>query len=187
MLSATPPAAGKLLISEPFMADPNFKRSVVLLTECLEEGAVGYVLNQLTEFVLKDVLPDCWDANFPVYIGGPVGRDTLHFIHSCDDKIPGGKPLGDQLFWGGNFETLKIQINNYNIKPGEIRFFVGYSGWDEAQLINEVNQNAWIVADLPNTEMIFTDTEENFWRKAVQNLGKKYQHIVNFPENPELN
>ncbi len=187
MLSTIPPASGKLLISEPFMADPNFKRSVVLLCEYTDEGAVGYVLNQLTEYILKDVLPDCWDADFPVYVGGPVGRDTLHFIHRCNDKIPGGKQIAEELFWGGDFESLKIQVNNYNIKSEEIRFFIGYSGWDAEQLLNEVNQNAWIVANLPDVEMIFTDTEENFWRKAVKNLGKKYEHIINFPENPELN
>ena len=85
MLNKAQPLKGSLLISEPFMMDPNFKRSVLLLTEHNEEGTVGYVLNQKSSFFLNDVIPDCPDADFPIYIGGPVGADTLHFIHTCND------------------------------------------------------------------------------------------------------
>lgn len=187
MLSKTIPSKGTLLISEPFMADTNFKRSVVLITEHHADGTVGYVMNHKSDFLLKDVISDCWDAQFLIYLGGPVATDTLHFIHKAPDKIPGGADLGNGLFWGGDFETLKIQINNYNIKENEIKFFIGYSGWAEEQLDDELAVNSWIVSDKYNPDMIFEDSETDLWKEAIINMGNKYAHIANFPVNPALN
>ncbi|MEO5910490.1 MAG: YqgE/AlgH family protein [Pelobium sp.] len=187
MLNKVLPAKGNLLISEPFMADPNFKRSVVLLTEHNPEGTVGYVLNYKSDFLLKDVISDCWDAHHQVYLGGPVATDTLHFIHQIPDKIPGGLDLGNGLFWGGDFESLKIQINSYHIKEEEIKFFIGYSGWSEDQLDDELANNSWIVSDKYHPEMIFEEDDTQIWREAIVNMGVKYAHIANFPEDPALN
>ncbi len=187
MISKVIPIKGSLLISEPFMMDPNFKRSVVLLTEHAAEGTVGYILNHKSEFILKDLIPDCWDADFQVYLGGPVAPDTLHFIHQSPDKIPGGQELGNGLFWGGDFESLKIQINNYNIKEDEIRFFIGYSGWSEDQLDDELSTNSWIVSNKYHIEMVFEENENYLWKEAIVNMGVKYAHISNFPEDPSLN
>jgi putative transcriptional regulator len=173
MISKVIPVKGSLLISEPFMTDPNFKRSVVLLTEHAAAGTVGYILNHKSDFILKDLIPDCWDADFQVYLGGPVAPDTLHFIHQSPDKIPGSQDLGNGLYWGGDFESLKIQINNYNIKEDEIRFFIGYSGW--------------IVSNKYHKEMVFEENENHLWKEAIVNMGVKYAHISNFPEDPSLN
>lgn len=187
MLNKVIPAKGSLLISEPFMMDPNFKRSVVLLTEHNTEGTVGYILNQKSDYVLKDVISDCWDADFQIYLGGPVATDTLHFIHQVPDKIPGGQAIGNGLFWGGDFEALKVQINHYNIKEEEIKFFMGYSGWSVDQLDEELAGNSWIVSHQYPPEMVFEESENNLWREAIVNLGVKYAHIVNFPEDPAMN
>src|ERR1700742_463459 len=99
MLSTITAAAGRLLISEPFMMDPNFKRSVILLTEYSETGAAGFILNHQTEYSLGDILPELSYSEMPVYMGGPVGNDTLHYIHNCPDKIPGGIDIGNGIFW----------------------------------------------------------------------------------------
>ena len=187
MLNKVLPEKGTLLISEPFMMDPHFKRSVVLLTEHNLEGTVGYVLNHKSDFLLKDVISDCWDADMQIYLGGPVATDTLHFIHQCPDKIPGGVELGHGLFWGGDFETLKLQINNYNISREEIRFFIGYSGWSEEQLDDELANNSWIVSNKFNPDMIFEESDSNLWKEAIVNLGVRYAHIANFPEDPAMN
>ncbi|KHJ39609.1 hypothetical protein PBAC_01190 [Pedobacter glucosidilyticus] len=187
MLSKVLPKVGDLLISEPFMLDENFKRSVVLLTERGDEGDIGYVLNHKSNLLLKDIISDCWDANFLVHIGGPVANDTLNFIHCSPDKIPGGIPIGKDLFWGGDFETLKLQINSYNITEAEVKFFIGYSGWDKGQLVAEINENSWIVSDQYNPAMIFEYSDKNIWKEAILNLGVKYAHVANFPENPEWN
>ncbi len=187
MLSKVLPKTGTLLISEPFMADPNFKRTVVLITENSAEGAVGYVLNQKTNFLLKDVVADCWDASMQVFVGGPVALDTLHFVHKVPNKIKGGVDLGNGLFWGGDFEDLKTQINNYNIKDQEIKFFIGYSGWSKDQLENELGMNAWIVSDKFNPDMVLDNSEVDIWKEAVLNMGVKYAHITNLPQDPTLN
>lgn len=187
MLSKVLPATGTLLISEPFMTDPNFKRSVILLTEYSNEGVVGFIINQKSDVLLKDVISECWDTDFYVYFGGPVENDTLHFIHQIPDKIPGGIDLGNGLFWGGDFESLKTEINSYQIKEHEIKFFIGYSGWSEMQLNDELAVNGWIVSDKYDSEIIFDDSETDLWKEVIINMGVKYAHIANFPEDPALN
>jgi putative transcriptional regulator len=187
MLSSITPAAGRLLISEPFMMDPNFKRSVIFLTEHSDEGTLGYVLNHASEYMLGDVLPDTSYSEMPVYVGGPVANNTLHFIHRCPDKIQGGIEIWDGVYWGGDYDQVKRLISDYQLKEEEIRFFAGYSGWTPGQLETEIEENTWIVANKFNAEILFTNDEQNLWREVVIGLGQKYAHIANFPENPMLN
>jgi putative transcriptional regulator len=187
MLSPISAATGRLLISEPFMLDPNFKRSVILLTEYSEEGAMGFILNHASEFLLGDLLPDLSYSEMPVFIGGPVANNTLHFIHCCPEKIEGGIEIGENIFWGGDFETVKELLTNYQLTSNEIRFFSGYSGWTPKQLDDEIKEDSWIVANKLNAEIIFTHNEENLWREVVISLGQRYAHIANFTENPALN
>lgn len=178
---------GSLLISEPFMPDPNFKRSVVLLTEYGEDCAVGYILNQKSNLLLKDIIPDCWEADFPVYFGGPVANDTLHYIHTVPDKLSGGEYVAEGIYWGGNFETLKILINNNQIKPEEIKFFVGYSGWELEQLAEEMELKSWIVTNKYRKGLPLETEVEQLWKEVVIDLGPKFAHLANFPENPMWN
>ena len=187
MLSSITPASGRLLISEPFMNDPNFKRSVILLAEHSEEGTLGYVLNHLSDYKLSDVLPDVAYSEMPVYVGGPVANNTLHFIHRCPEKIDGGVEIWDGIYWGGSFETVKELIATFQITENEIKFFAGYSGWTPGQLDVEIEENTWIVANKFNPELVFNHDEQNVWREVVISLGQRYAHIANFPENPTLN
>jgi putative transcriptional regulator len=187
MLSPIAAAQGRLLISEPFMMDPNFKRSVILLTEYSVDGAMGFVLNHASEFMLGDLLPDLSYSEIPVFIGGPVGHDTLHFIHCCPEKIEGGVELLDGVFWSGDFEQVKSLLSTYQLKSSEIKFFAGYSGWTKGQLDNELLEDTWIVANKFKPAVVFTHDEQNLWREMVISLGQRYAHIANFPENPTLN
>ncbi len=187
MLSTISAAAGRLLISEPFMMDPNFKRSVILLTEYTVDGAVGFVLNHKSEYLLGDILPDTSYSEMPVYVGGPVGENTLHFIHCVPEKIDGGIEISPGVFWGGDFEIVKQLISTYQVNESEIKFFTGYSGWTPRQLDDELNENVWMVTDKFALENLFTNSEKNLWKQTVINLGQRYAHIANFPENPELN
>ncbi|ATP56676.1 hypothetical protein CPT03_09410 [Pedobacter ginsengisoli] len=187
MLSRLEPSAGKLLISEPFLMDPNFKRSVVLITEHENEGTIGFILNQRSALVLSDLIPELENADYPVYIGGPVGTDTVHFLHRCYNKLNDGEEIAKGIYWGGNFEALKILVNNKLIDPSEIKFFIGYSGWGVEQLKDELNGNTWIVSDTYNADVVFSDDEEDLWREVIINLGPKFAHVSNFPSNPNLN
>lgn len=187
MLSTISAAAGRLLVSEPFMMDPNFKRSVILLTEYSQAGAMGFILNHASEFLLGDIMPALPYSELPVFIGGPVGSNTLHFIHCCPEKIEAGIEIAEGVFWDGNFEKVKQLISSYSITSNEIRFFTGYCGWAQKQLDDEIKEDSWIVANKLKAETIFAHNEENLWREVVIGLGSRYAHIANFPENPELN
>lgn len=187
MLNRLEPLAGRLLISEPFMKDPNFQRSVVLLAEHGEQGTVGFVINQPGTLMLKDLVAEFGDAEFPVYYGGPVATDTLHFIHRCYDRMNGGEEIAKGIYWGGNFETLKVLISQGSIAENEIKFFVGYSGWGAEQLKEEMKENTWIVSDQYHPDTLFSNSEEQMWRDVIISLGPKYAHVSNFPQNPNLN
>ena len=187
MINQAKPKRGSLLLSEPFMLDPNFKRSVVLLTEHANDGSMGYILNHKSNLLLKDLVPECENANNVVFIGGPVANDTLHFIHRCYNRMNSGSEIGEGVYWGGNFETLKILINNNNVQADEVKFFVGYSGWGADQLKSEMEENSWLVADKFAPEIPFLDDEENLWKEVLRGLGPKYAHVANFPENPLWN
>lgn len=187
MLNKIAPKAGNLLISEPFLLDPNFRRSVVLMAEHADVGTLGFILNQPSQLLLRDLVPDLWQATFPVFIGGPVEIDTIHFIHRCYDKLNSGEEIAKGIYWGGNFETLKILVNNHNITEDEVKFFLGYSGWGEDQLDEEIKGNTWIVSDRYDPDVVFANDEEAIWRSVIVNLGPKYAHISNFPSDPSLN
>ncbi|MBC7744679.1 MAG: YqgE/AlgH family protein [Flavobacterium sp.] len=186
MINQKNPANGSLLISEPFMLDPNFKRSVVLLAEHSPDGTLGFVLNQRSDFLVNELMLDCHTCLFPVFIGGPVDNNTLHFIHRCYDKLEGIE-IRDGIYWGGDFEKLKKLINDNQIQLHEVRFFVGYSGWGNEQLENELLQNSWLVSNEYSADAVFAEDEEHLWKELVISMGPKFAHIANFPENPMWN
>ncbi len=187
MLNQNTQQSGSLLVSEPFMLDPNFKRSVVLLTEHSAVGSIGFVLNQRSTLSLSDILSDCFNCTLPVFVGGPVATDTLHFIHRCFDKLLSGIEICEGVYWGGDFERLKTLIRNNEVGDQEVRFFMGYSGWGEEQLATEMEQNSWLVSNNYHVEALFAVDEEKLWKEVVIGLGPKYAHIANFPENPMWN
>ncbi|WP_295652206.1 YqgE/AlgH family protein [uncultured Mucilaginibacter sp.] len=187
MLSSTLPDTGRLLISEPFMMDPNFRRSVILITEYSTAGVIGFVLNHFSDLMLSDIISEVSYAEMPLFRGGPVGNDTMHFIHRCPEKIEGGVPIGNGIYWGGDFEQVTDLVNTYQLTNNEIKFFIGYSGWSDGQLDDELNEDTWIVADKFNPDILFNHNEEGLWKDVVRSLGNRYAHIANFPENPALN
>lgn len=187
MLTKIKPKTGNLLIAEPFMLDDNFKRSVILLANSSEEGDLGYILNYTCDLLLKDALEQCPNAYFQIYYGGPAEPDVLNFIHCCPDKISGGIDLGNGLFWSGDFEIMISKINDFSVTEDEIRFFLGYSGWGPKQLESELTSNSWIVSDNFNPEIIFDNSDSDTWKECVINMGERFAHVANFPEDPQLN
>lgn len=179
------PGKGKVLISEPFLPDPNFSRTVVLLAEHNEEGSVGFVLNRISTYQIHDIMDDFPDFDANVYVGGPVGLNQLFFIHTLGEKIEQSQKIIDGLYWGGNFEHLKLLIEANEVAPEQIRFFAGYSGWANGQLDEEINEKSWIVAPT-STEQVMSQSEE-YWQDVMKSLGDKFKIMSNFPEDPSLN
>ncbi|KEQ28590.1 hypothetical protein N180_12370 [Pedobacter antarcticus 4BY] len=187
MINHSEPEAGKLLISEPFLNDPHFTRSVILLVDTTPEGTLGMIINQPTALLVSDLLHDLVGADFPVYSGGPVNTELIHFIHRCPEKISEGQELAKGIFWGGNYEDFKRCMLEHTLSRDEIRVFIGYAGWDPGQLQNELSTNTWIVSDQYDADMVFNVDEAQLWRDVVVNMGPRYAHISQFPKNPNLN
>ena len=103
----TNPNQNTLLIADPFLKDENFVRSVIYLCRHNHEGSFGLALNKLSDYFLNELISDLDFVNIPVYIGGPVGLDTIHFLHQLPELIPNSQPLDDDIFWGGDFDILK--------------------------------------------------------------------------------
>lgn len=180
------PARGTLLIANPFLKDPNFSRSVIFLCEHKSEGSFGFVLNRKFPATLKEIVPDLTDLPIPVFTGGPVQGDSLHFLHQYPDIISGGEEVFKNVYWGGNFESLLISLKNEEIDPNKIRFFVGYSGWSEGQLDNEMKEESWLTVNA-TSGLLFHKNPEDIWRDSLKHLGGNYEMMINFPLDPQLN
>ena len=178
---------GKLLLAEPFMRDSHFKRTVVLLTDHGEGGSVGFILNKQIDSSIDDLVADFPEFNSTVFYGGPVQTDTIHYIHNVGDLLDDSTRIADGVYWGGNFEKLKFLITAELIKPKNIRFFVGYSGWSEGQLQDELDANSWIVTPNATKELVFDQDVEALWKRVLKGLGGRYNVYSNYPTDPRLN
>ncbi|NSW44524.1 MAG: YqgE/AlgH family protein [Bacteroidales bacterium] len=180
------PSVGKFLISEPLLNDGIFGRSVVLLTEHNEEGTIGYVLNKASGFIISQLLPMFKGFSTPVYIGGPVATNTVHFIYRSSYPIKNSKSINNELFWGGDIKELLTLMKNNKINESNVRFFVGYSGWSKNQLNQELQKGYWLVSHFPISH-IFEEDPSMLWKRSVIQLDRKYHFWLNVPINPSLN
>ncbi len=178
------PASGTLLIANPFLKDPNFMRTVIFLCEHQEEGTFGFVLNKKFSKTLDELLPDMPEYKIPVYFGGPVQMETLHFLHQYPDL--GGEEVISGVYWGGNFETLIPMIRSSEVDLNKIRFFIGYSGWTGGQLDSEIKEKSWLTVQATR-KLIFNRKVEETWKDSLKHLGGEYEMMINFPIDPQLN
>lgn len=179
-------SSGTLLIADPFLKDPNFMRTVVFLCEHQSEGTFGFVLNRKEDVMLGDLIGDLSGCNFPVFYGGPVQMDALHFLHQCPQLISGSHEIIDGIFWGGNFEDVSALILDGTIKQHQIRFFLGYSGWGQGQLSEEMKEKSWLTTD-GNRRLVFHRNETMIWQDAIKQIGGEYEQIIHYPIDPQLN
>lgn len=177
---------GNILIADPFLKDPNFKRSVIIICDHQQSGSFGFVLNKEYPQMLGELISEIEESTFPVFYGGPVQKDTVHFLHQCPDKIIGGHEISDGIYWGGDFADVVELLNTHQLTNKDIRFFLGYSGWGEGQLEDEMKQKSWI-SSAASKQLIFTGDTNNIWRDALRQLGGEYQQMVNYPIDPQLN
>ena len=180
------PQKGRLLIAEPaILNDSSFKRSIILLTEHNSENSIGFILNRPLKFTVQDLIPEI-DCQFIVYQGGPVEQDNLYFVHKVPELIPDSIEVANGIYWGGNFDSLKELLNNQTIQNNDIRFFLGYSGWEINQLEEELKMNSWFVTenDFPN---VFVADNSNIWKNKLLQKGGKYKIWANAPGDIQLN
>jgi putative transcriptional regulator len=180
------PSRGTLLIANPFLKDPNFSRTVIFLCEHSDEGSFGFILNKRFPRSLSELLPETNINDMPVYQGGPVQKETLHFLHQYPNLISGGQEVLSDIYWGGNFESLLINLRNNDLNKARIRFFIGYSGWSEGQLNDEMKEESWLTVKATR-KLIFETEPEDIWKNSLKQLGGNYEMMINFPIDPQLN
>ena len=185
------PQKGRLLITEPFMVNEYFHRSVILLCEHNEDGSFGFVLNNYTDIRLSqfenmtEIEP--YDQEFRISIGGPVSSKNLYYIHTLGDKLPNSIHVTQNIYAGGDFDTLKTLMADGKVSPDEVRFFLGYSGWVEKQLNGELKQNSWLVSEIDHQDDIMDVNYDNIWKDYMERQGGKYKVFANFPKDPAMN
>lgn len=178
---------GSVLLGEPFMQDENFKKAVILVCEhSKDEGTLGFVLNKATQLCLSDVMDEIELNNIRIYSGGPCEEDTLHYIHTYGALISNSINIGNGLYWGGNFNDVADLLRERGYESDQIRFFIGYSGWQYEQLMEEIKEHSWVINnELP--KLIFDFDDEEMWHKILTEMGGAYKILSTYPENPILN
>ena len=183
------PSRGSLLIAKPTVEDFCFKRSVTILVDHDAEGSMGVMANKPTRFTLNELVPDVvCNEQVPLYLGGPVGTNMMFFIHNLGkDAIPGSEQLAPGLFFGGDFEVMKIFLADGEKVNEKVKFMVGYSGWTTGQLDNEVKRHDWAVLKNDVGELVMSTDNDAMWNNAVARFGDQYQLWNSWPDDVSMN
>ena len=178
---------GRVLISDPFSDDEYFGRSVVYLCEHNEEGSFGFVLNNYIDLKITEVAKNFPDLNTKVSIGGPVKTDNIYFIHTLGKVIPDTQHIEDGIYLGGDYDTLLSMIEDKKVTSKDVRFFLGYAGWKNGQLQEELKSHAWIVGAVINNAEIMDVNVNDLWNHYMRRQGKKYDILARFPKDIQVN
>jgi putative transcriptional regulator len=178
---------GQLIIASPLLQDPNFDRTVVLITEHDEEGAMGLVLNRPSDAPVAEAVPDlAWvapDDDGLVHIGGPVAPDGVIVLAEWDDPTLAAVLVESDLgFVPGDApsqEALELAIRR-------ARVYAGHAGWGPGQLEEELAEDAWIV-EAPLREELFSEDPESLWAAVLRRKGREFALLSTMPPDPSLN
>ncbi|MDR3266176.1 MAG: YqgE/AlgH family protein [Tannerella sp.] len=182
------PEKGKALISEPFLNDLYFQRSVILLAEHNSEGSMGFVVNKMTNLFVNSYFEQLQSLPLiPVFLGGPVAPDHLFYIHSLGNQVPDSIEIADNLFLLGDFECIMYHLLGKQSNTNKIKFFTGYSGWSAGQLQSEIEHDTWLVSKPSSSSDMLSAEDESFWKRSVESVGGEYLKWLNYPKNPLLN
>ena len=182
------PAMGSILIASPLLSDYHFARTVILMVTHNEEGSMGIVMNQMFhhDITLNELIPGLDSVpGIPVFKGGPIGRDTIFFIHTIT-ALEGALKLNNALYLNGNFGELKQYILQGNPVEGHIRFFAGYAGWSNGQLQREIQENSWMVGK-SHSDQLLDYHNAKLWNDSMNGLGQKYSLWAKYPIYPSFN
>lgn len=173
-------------MSGPFLSDPYFRRTVVLLCAHDAEGSFGFVLNRSLDMDVMDLMENMPPIRSRVSIGGPVQSGNLYYLHTFGPRVEGSIPVVDDIHMGGDFEQLRDLLNTDPRLGRHVRFFVGYSGWGPAQLEKELGERAWLITTAQK-RLIMGRASANLWAETLRGMGEDYAPLANFPEDPTLN
>lgn len=180
------PQKGSILVSEPFLSDINFWRSVVLLTEQTPQGTIGFILNKPAHLTTAEAIPGLLSVDFPIYYGGPMEPSSLHFVHKHGAALKGSFEVLPGVYWGGDINDINPLLASGEAQVSDFKFFLGYSGWEIGQIEDEMNEKAWWITT-GQPDIIFDDDMDNLWAKVVKLLGEDFAYMANSPEDVSWN
>jgi putative transcriptional regulator len=184
--SLLPPARGRLLVSGPFLSDPYFRRTVVLLCEHDGDGSFGFVLNRMLDTQVGELVPDMQRIHERVCMGGPVNGDNLYFIHTLGMHVKGSNHVVDDVHAGGDHDQLRDLLAADPRLIRHVRFFIGYAGWEAGQLEREIAERSWFVTSA-SKRVIMSANVDGLWRDTLRAMGQPFAPLANFPDDPGLN
>jgi putative transcriptional regulator len=177
---------GQLLIASPAILDPNFRRTVVLLAEHTEEGAMGIVLNRVSEVTVGEAVPGLAylgaDAQ-AVHVGGPVAETAVTVLAEFDDPAQAALLIDEDLGF------LPAEPDDEQTAAGALRrtrVFAGHAGWGPGQLESELEEESWII-EPPQREDLFSADAEGLWAALLRRKGGEFALIATMPADPSLN
>jgi putative transcriptional regulator len=175
---------GKLLIASPALVDPNFARTVVLITEHNDEGAMGVVLNRPSETAVEDVASELSElvVDEPVFIGGPVQPQALVVLAEFNDPEAAAWIVAADV----GFVSAESEYDDLARAIRRGRVYAGYSGWGAEQLEGELAEDAWIV-EAPMPAELFPDDPLTLWKDVLARKGGQFALIARMPDDPSLN
>jgi putative transcriptional regulator len=179
-------ARAKLLVAAPNLADPNFRRTVVLVAEHTDEGAMGVVLNRPSDTTVLEASPDLValaDPSGYVHVGGPVQPKGVIVLAEFDEPDAAASiVIGDVGFVpaGSDLDRLGELVRR-------ARVFAGHAGWGPGQLDVELEDDGWIVVDAPHPDELFTEDSEALWSDVLERKGGRYTLVARMPEDPRVN
>ena len=183
----TPVTVGDFLIAEPFLDDPNFGHTVILVCEQTPDGTLGLILNRPTDTRIDELMLEGFPTfNSTLFLGGPVATDSLFFLHNLGDLVADSTPVARGVWWGGNFEEVRFLIQNELIKPYNIRFFLGYAGWESGQLDDEIAEGTWLV-EPSDPNFVFRHNTRQLWAEVLRNKGNHYTVLGTMTRSPVWN
>jgi putative transcriptional regulator len=176
---------GQLLIASPALQDPNFARTVVLVTEHTTDGAMGFVLNRPTPIAVGDALPHLGDVageGACVHVGGPVQPDSAMALAELEDA---GEAAAIAF---GDVGFLRPDADPSELVDGvrRLRVFAGYSGWGAGQLELELEEDAWII-EPAEPDDVFTPVPDELWSAVLRRKGGPYELVARMPLDPSVN
>ena len=174
---------GDLLISDLSLAeDLVFRRSVVLICDLDEDkNPMGFILNKPLEINLSNIFSEV-KKKFKIYFGGPVSRDTLFCIHKTNLKLKYSKQITKDLSYGFDLDEIITKTENGELNKNNLMIFLGYSGWNNHQLYNELNEKCWKI-NKDYSKNIFTKSKDNLWKKLTKKIEGESYIWYNAPEN----
>ncbi len=180
---------GSLLVANPVLPDPNFSRTVVLLCNHDDQGSFGLVINRAAQLEASEVFShirflDTYRGK--IYVGGPVSPSMVFFLCRSSQEVPELDTICEGVHLGTCLDVLETVYPRIENPEGNIRFYLGYSGWSGGQLAGEMEQRSWLVQNAKD-RFVFSKMEDQIWPEVVHSLGEKYHYLTKAPVNPQWN